>query len=247
VFRPTWLAPLTLLLALAGPALLIVGVSRPFIRLHPFLPFGLTCAAVAGAFMHARARRGVAAWANAAVTALIAGLFYVAVGLLARIPDTGRSPAVGETAPRFALRDSQGDPVSLGDLLQSGPKLLVFFRGTWGMVCRAELQGLGAEAVAQGLPRSSILAISADEPAALGPWQEKLGEAVRLLSDRELSAIRDYGLLHPRAFQGRDAARPAHFVIGQDGRIIQARRSADTLDRSDPREPVAALRRAAAR
>lgn len=131
MFRPPWLAPLTLLLALAGPVLLVVGLGQPFIRTHPWLPFGLTCAAAAVAFLHARARRGVIAWTNAVVTALVAGLFYVAVGVLAGIPDTGRSPAVGEAAPGFALRDSQGNRVTLGDQLQSGPKLLVFFRGTW--------------------------------------------------------------------------------------------------------------------
>lgn len=110
-----------------------------------------------------------------------------------------------------------------------------------------ELQGLGAEAAAQGLAPSSILAITSDEPEALRPWQEKLGPAVRLLADPERSAIRDYGLVHPRAHHGKDAARPAHFVIGVDGRIVEVHRSDDVLDRPDPREPVAALRRAAAR
>jgi peroxiredoxin len=37
--------------------------------------------------------------------------------------------AVGTDAPRFALPDERGDLVSLDDLLDRGPVVLVFLRG----------------------------------------------------------------------------------------------------------------------
>lgn len=38
---------------------------------------------------------------------------------------------VGESAPEFVLNDSRGQSVSSRDLLQTGPLLVVFYRGVW--------------------------------------------------------------------------------------------------------------------
>ncbi len=38
---------------------------------------------------------------------------------------------VGELAPDFELRDTQGTSVALGDLLDKGPVVLSFYRGRW--------------------------------------------------------------------------------------------------------------------
>jgi cytochrome oxidase Cu insertion factor (SCO1/SenC/PrrC family) len=42
-----------------------------------------------------------------------------------------RVPKVGDRAPDFTLPDSNGQPVSLKDLLARGPVVLSFFRGRW--------------------------------------------------------------------------------------------------------------------
>ena len=42
-----------------------------------------------------------------------------------------RAIGEGDTAPGFALRDSRGERVRLGDLRARGPVLLTFFRGHW--------------------------------------------------------------------------------------------------------------------
>lgn len=42
-----------------------------------------------------------------------------------------RAVGTGDTAPRFALPDSQGRETSLSGLLQQGPLVLTFFRGHW--------------------------------------------------------------------------------------------------------------------
>jgi len=38
---------------------------------------------------------------------------------------------VGDLAPDFELKDTEGSPVALGDLLDKGPLVLSFYRGGW--------------------------------------------------------------------------------------------------------------------
>lgn len=38
---------------------------------------------------------------------------------------------VGDLAPDFELRDTEGATVALGDLLDKGPLVLSFYRGRW--------------------------------------------------------------------------------------------------------------------
>ncbi len=42
-----------------------------------------------------------------------------------------KASKVGDRAPDFSLKDSEGAPVELGSLLKQGPVVLSFFRGGW--------------------------------------------------------------------------------------------------------------------
>ena len=56
------------------------------------------------------------------------GLFYIA----RQMPPSTRAPRVGEKAPDFSLPDTNGELVSLSDLLASGRgAVLIFYRGYW--------------------------------------------------------------------------------------------------------------------
>jgi len=41
------------------------------------------------------------------------------------------TPAPGQTAPDFALPDSTGEVRRLSELVRSGPRVLIFYRGHW--------------------------------------------------------------------------------------------------------------------
>ena len=42
-----------------------------------------------------------------------------------------KAPKVGDRVPDFSLKDSDGNFVSLGSLLEPGPVVLSFYRGGW--------------------------------------------------------------------------------------------------------------------
>jgi peroxiredoxin len=45
--------------------------------------------------------------------------------------ETGKTPAVGDTAPEFALPDSTGAMRRLSELCATGACLVFFYRGHW--------------------------------------------------------------------------------------------------------------------
>jgi len=90
----------------------------------------------------------------------------------------------GEQAPDFALRDQDGEEVSLSDY--RGKKvLLVFYPFDFSPVCSDQLslyQEVKPELEDKGL---TVLGVSVDSPYAHKAFQEKLGIDTTLLSDFE--------------------------------------------------------------
>ena len=77
---------------------------------------------------------------------------------------------------------------------------------------RSQIQEAGAE----------IIAISTDTSEELSEHLLPKGLEFPLLSDPELQAIEAYGLRHEGAdpFSGGDIARPAVFLIGENGKVL---------------------------
>lgn len=66
-------------------------------------------------------------------------------GSIAELAQTGlvrQALKAGEVAPMFRLRSSNGDFVSLSEVLDRGPAVISFFRGAWCPFCQLELQAL---------------------------------------------------------------------------------------------------------
>jgi peroxiredoxin (alkyl hydroperoxide reductase subunit C) len=90
----------------------------------------------------------------------------------------------GEPAPDFALRDQDGEEVSLSDY-RGRKVLLVFYPFDFSPVCSDQLslyQEVKPELEDRGL---TLLGVSVDSPYAHKAFQEKLGVDTTLLSDFE--------------------------------------------------------------
>ena len=149
--------------------------------------------------------------------------------------------AIGDHAPNFALPDALGQSVTLTDLIQKGPVVVVFYRGEWCPYCNIQLRGLQA-----ALPRfrelgASLVAISPQAPDHSLSLIEKHELAFPVLSDLDQEVIRAYKVqfalagdledLQVNVFQNDPANQnadhsrslpvPATFVIDCDG-IVRA-------------------------
>ncbi len=92
--------------------------------------------------------------------------------------------AVGEEAPDFALRDQDGEKVSLSGF-RGRKVMLVFYPGDFSPVCSDQLsiyQEVKPEITEKGV---ELVGISVDSSFAHKAFQEKLGIDTVLLSDFE--------------------------------------------------------------
>jgi len=168
---------------------------------------------------------------------------------------------VGDTLESFTLTDATGATVTLGQLIERGPAVIVFYRGGWCPYCNLELR-----AFQQILPdikaaRASLVAISPEKPddtlttaqknslsfEVLSDVGQKVGRAFGLVyqfSDELKSAYGGFGLDIPAKNGADEWALPisATYVIDRDGMIIYAYTDPDYRDRADPLDVLKVLK-----
>jgi peroxiredoxin len=169
---------------------------------------------------------------------------------------------VGDTAPEFLLPDVDGRLVSSASLLERGPMILTFIRGSWCPFCSVELlayedrmsqiHALGGQVVA-------ITPDTGDYPRAM---KRGLGlEEVTMLSDIDYGLGLSYGLVYAVPQVGRQvlAGRgidlpkrhgsslwilpvPATYLVTRDGTIAHAFVEPDFTKREEPEVMIGRLR-----
>lgn len=167
---------------------------------------------------------------------------------------------VGAQAPDITLPDALGRPVRLADLWAQGPLVIVFYRGGWCPYCNLELRAWQRELGALRARGIRLVAISAQTPDNSLSTAEKNELAFPVLSDSELAAATAFGiafelpasLVELYSHVGNDLPTingndrwvlpvPATYVVGVDGRIVQAHVDVDYRQRAEPQEVLAQL------
>ena len=157
------------------------------------------------------------------------------------------TPAVGQTAPDFALAGIDGSTVRLSEQTARGPVVLVVLRGWPSYQCpfctrqfgdylshAPNLEATGARVLlvypgpAEGL-REHAQALTADRPLPAG---------FRILIDPEYTFTRAYGL---RWDAPKETAYPSTFVLDAGRRVTFARSSREHGDRVPVADVLAAL------
>ena len=124
--------------------------------------------------------------------------------------------AVGEQAPDFALRDQDGEKVSLSDF-RGRKVMLVFYPGDFSPVCGDQLsiyQEVKPEIAEKGV---ELIGISVDSFFAHKAFQEKIGIDTTLLSDFEPKGevARAYGsYVEKMGFANRTL-----ILVDEDGKV----------------------------
>ncbi|HTB08488.1 MAG TPA: peroxiredoxin family protein [Acidimicrobiales bacterium] len=182
---------------------------------------------------------------------------------VADITTSGVAPglAVGDEAPDFTLANAVGEPVTLSDLLATGPVVLTFYRGEWCPFCNVQLRHLE-----RALPDfqkfdATLVAVSPQSPDHALSLTEKYDLVFPVLSDIDQSVAEAYRVkftlagdledLQVNVFgndprtQNADASRslpvPATFVIDRHGVVRAAFVNADWRVRVDPQDVTAVL------
>ncbi|MEL0081831.1 MAG: peroxiredoxin-like family protein, partial [Gammaproteobacteria bacterium] len=126
----------------------------------------------------------------------VLGFLPVSHAAIADSPAEVQPVLIGHAVDDINLRDDQGEPVSLQQVIDGKPAALVFYRGGWCPFCNlqlGQLQGIEADLQEMGV---QLIAITPDPPGALRGVTNKHQLKYRLLSDSDMAAGEAFGVAY---------------------------------------------------
>ena len=129
---------------------------------------------------------------------------------------TMNTPEIGQAAPDFRLRGSDGTHYTLSEYRGDQNVLLVFFPLAFSPVCSQQLPELQGMLQRFDEAETVVLGVSVDSHWSNGAFARALGLRFPLLSDWKREASVAYGVLLPEA--GYSAR--ASFLVDKQGRIL---------------------------
>lgn len=169
--------------------------------------------------------------------------------------------AVGDTLAPFTLNDATGAPVTLDQLIEVGPAVIVFYRGGWCPYCNLALRTYQKELLPELAAYSArLVAISPQSPDQSLSTAEKAGLEFTVLSDPGSRLARRIGISFQQADDVLDAQRklglditqvnaegsielprPTVLIIGQDRTVRFADVQPDYTARTEVADILTAL------
>lgn len=124
----------------------------------------------------------------------------------------------GDRAPDFTLPDQDGQPVTLGALLESGPLVLYFYPADFTPGCTREacaIRDMHDEIAAAGM---RVVGVSPQDADSHARFRARHDLPFTLLADPDKTVIKAWGVDGPLGI----GVRRATFLVGADGRIQDA-------------------------
>jgi peroxiredoxin len=127
--------------------------------------------------------------------------------------------SAGDTLKSFTLSDATGSSISLEQLIETGPAVIVFYRGGWCPYCNVALRTYQRELVpALASFGARLVAISPQTPDQSLSTVEKAELNFTVLSDPGNRVARDVGIV----FQQADDVLEAQRELGLDLAMVNA-------------------------
>ncbi len=165
-------------------------------------------------------------------------------------------------ASSITLRSASDAPVPMKMLLEDGPVVLVFYRGSWCPYCEKALEGWDDSLDELNAMGGRLIALTPDAPNHVSEMLTEHDLGFTVLSDADAQAAKalrinflvdaetrrrylGYGInLEESNASGLwQLPHPGTFILSQDGTVLYANTSADYRNgRADPDEVIAAYR-----
>lgn len=145
---------------------------------------------------------------------------------------------IGTTAPQIEAKDNDGQHFSLAKQLDSGPVIVVFYRGQWCGYCNKHMSAIQDSLSLLTDAGATIVAITPEKSQYIEKTKRKSGaefsilfdENHRIMDDWKVTFTMDektrkrykgYGINVNKASGNEDFALPvpATYIVGPDGRI----------------------------
>lgn len=126
---------------------------------------------------------------------------------------------IGELAPDFTLKDSDGNDVSLSDY-SGRPLVILFFPLAFTGVCTKEVCMVRDSLNLYSRLGTEIIAISVDSFFTLAQFKQQQDLNFKLLSDFNKTTAKAYGALYDEFFGMVGVAKRSAFVIDKNMKLV---------------------------
>jgi peroxiredoxin len=156
-------------------------------------------------------------------------------------------PAVGDEAPRFALKDLSGEEVALAALLKEGPVVLVVLRGYPGYqcpICNRQVGELLGKAKDFAAKKARVVFVYPGPAEDLDKYAREFVSGKEFPENFEFVIDPDYKFTAAYALRWdapRETAYPSAFVIDSGGKVLLAKISKSHGGRASAAELLEAL------
>ena len=124
--------------------------------------------------------------------------------------------AVGDTLPSFTLSNASGEPVTLDQLVEPGPVVIVFYRGGWCPYCNLALRTYQRELLPQlAAFDARLVAISPQSPDQSLTTVEKAQLDFTVLSDPDSRVAQQIGIVFQQPTEVLAAQRQLGLDLAQ--------------------------------
>jgi peroxiredoxin Q/BCP len=145
-----------------------------------------------------------------------------------------KTPVIGQMAPDFTAQTGDGETIRLRDL-RGRPVVIYFYPKDDTPGCTKQSCGFRDLHPKFRRKKAVILGVSPDGEASHQKFQAKFGLPFPLLVDTDHTISESFGVWGEKTLYGRkykDMIR-SHFVIGEDGRIVDARVNVKAVESPD--------------
>lgn len=136
------------------------------------------------------------------------------------------TPKVGEVAPDFTVRDTDGRSHTLSEMVKSGPVIVAFFPKAFTGGCTKELTAYRDRYADVEKAQAQVLAISMDEADTLKKFKESLKAQFAFVPDPDAKLVSLYDVKMPLL----SLANRVTFVVGEGRKVLKVDTGADAID-----------------
>ena len=182
------------------------------------------------------------------------------IGKLAESGIVENALKVGDKSPEFELKNSDGNSISLSGLVQNGPVIISFNRGSWCPFCNIEFKHLQHSIEAIKTAGANLVVISPQLPEKSQTLKSQNGFDFPILYDKGNELAKKFGI----AFTLAEPLRPIHeemdfpahngdesfelpipatYVINEDKEVVFASINPNWMERAEPTEYIEAVKK----
>lgn len=172
----------------------------------------------------------------------------------------GKALSKGQKIPIFQLLNPTGKAVCLRTLLNEGPLVITFYRGSWCPLCNLELRAFQSKLDDIRALGASLVAITPERPDLILDSEMAGSLEFEVLTDVDNQLARAFGLVfevpeemleeyvgfginvaESNGTEKHELPVPATYVVNMDGTVTYAFVNANYLERAEPADVITAL------